>query len=429
MAEVEAGVTRRVVTLFAPYRGRLALITVAILVSSSLGVVNPFLTQAVFDQALFVPGGPRTRAADVLVAAMIVVPMVAALIGVGPDVPDHVLGNRVMADLRSRLFAHLQRMDLAFFTAHPDRGDPVPAGQRRRRRAGGAHRDGQLDPVQRGHGGRGAGGDAAAVLAAHAGRGRAGAAVRRAADPGRAGSGAGSPARTQESLSEMTAITEESLSVSGVLLAKVFDRQAYEIAALPRGERAPGRPAGAAGHDRAVASSRSCRPSSGSPRRWSTWRRASSIRRQRQRRVSAGHARRLHDAADPAALPDGQPAAGLAGRADLAGAVPADLRLPRPGPAHRRRARTPGCSTPSAVAGRGASFERRLVRATRRRRRGRRGPVADAEPTHGPAGPCATSSLIVEPGQLAAVVGPSGAGKTTLSYLVPRLYDVDRGGC
>ena len=35
---------------------------------------------------------------------------------------------------------------------------------------------------------------------------------------------------TQESLSEMTAITEESLSVSGVLLAKVFNRQAYEVA-------------------------------------------------------------------------------------------------------------------------------------------------------------------------------------------------------
>ena len=36
-------------------------------------------------------------------------------------------------------------------------------------------------------------------------------------------------------------------------------------------------------------------------------------------------------------------------------------------------------------------------------------------------------SLSIEPGQLAALVGPSGAGKTTMTYLVPRLYDVQRG--
>ncbi|TMK76108.1 MAG: ATP-binding cassette domain-containing protein, partial [Actinobacteria bacterium] len=35
--------------------------------------------------------------------------------------------------------------------------------------------------------------------------------------------------------------------------------------------------------------------------------------------------------------------------------------------------------------------------------------------------------LDIRPGQLAALVGPSGAGKTTVTYLVPRMYDVDRG--
>ena len=227
MAEVEAGVTRRVVTLFTPYRGRLALITVAILVSSSLGVVNPFLTRAVFDQALFVPGGPRLGLLYVLVAAMIVVPLVAALIGVGQTYLTTSLGNRVMQDLRNRLFAHLQSMHLGFFTGTRT-GD---IQSRLGNDVGGVQAvvtdtassilsnvvtvvaslvgmlllSWQLTlialallPVF-------------VVLQIQVGRVR-----RRVA------------ASTQTSLSEMTSITQESLSVSGVLLSKVFDRQVFE---------------------------------------------------------------------------------------------------------------------------------------------------------------------------------------------------------
>ena len=110
---------RRVWALFTPYRRSLVLIVFAVLVSSGLGIVTPFLTQAAFDRALFPVdgGGVRLSLLAWLVAGMIAIPVVSALIGVWQTYLTTLLGNRVMADLRSRLFAHLQRMDLAFFTA------------------------------------------------------------------------------------------------------------------------------------------------------------------------------------------------------------------------------------------------------------------------------------------------------------------------
>src|SRR6201991_3074248 len=110
---------RRVWSLFTPYRSSLVLIAVAVLLSSGLGIITPFLTQAAFDEALFSTDGSGVQLELLgwLVGGMVAVPVVSALIGVYQTCRTTLLGNRVMADLRGRLFEHLQRMDLAFFTA------------------------------------------------------------------------------------------------------------------------------------------------------------------------------------------------------------------------------------------------------------------------------------------------------------------------
>lgn len=50
---------RRIVALFVPYRGRVLLVLVVIVVSSALSVVGALLIKVVFDKALFPPGGPN----------------------------------------------------------------------------------------------------------------------------------------------------------------------------------------------------------------------------------------------------------------------------------------------------------------------------------------------------------------------------------
>jgi ATP-binding cassette, subfamily B, bacterial len=207
-----------------------AVVAGTILVSSLLGVALPFLTQAVLDRALFPRladnsvGPPRIGLQLALVGASIAVTLFGVLLGVVQTWLTTRLGKSVMRD---RLFAYLQRMELAFFTGtrtgeiQSRLGNDVAGVQS-------VVTDTASSIL----------GNAVTVISALVAmlvlswrltlvavvllplfvllQVRVGRVRRRVAGA------------TQRSVADMTAITQETLSVSGVLLAKVFDRQQAE---------------------------------------------------------------------------------------------------------------------------------------------------------------------------------------------------------
>src|SRR6266540_2368720 len=220
---------RQVVGQFRPYRGQVLVVALLILVTSGLGVVSPLLIKVVFDRALFVPGGPRVGLLVKLVGLMIAVPVVASVVGVYQSYLTNTVGQRVMRDLRARLYEHLQSLSLRFFTA-------TRTGEIQSRLANDV---GGLQTVIT---------DTASTILANgvillstlvamlllswqltllslamlplfAWLTRAVGRRRRQVS-----------AETQSALADMSALTEETLSVSGVLLAKVFGRQAVQAA-------------------------------------------------------------------------------------------------------------------------------------------------------------------------------------------------------
>jgi ATP-binding cassette, subfamily B, bacterial len=106
-------VTRRVLALFRPYRGRLTAVLGLIVVSAGLGMVSPFLLRDVLDEAI--PAKDRVQLAW-LVGGMIAIAIATGVISVGQAWLSNAVGQRVMHDLRAAVYRHLQRLSLAFFT-------------------------------------------------------------------------------------------------------------------------------------------------------------------------------------------------------------------------------------------------------------------------------------------------------------------------
>ncbi len=105
--------THRMLALFAAYRLRLTAVVGLIVFSAGLSMVAPFLLRGVLDSAL--PHRDETLLTE-LVLGMIVIAIATAAIGVVQTYMSNVVGQRVMHDLRAAVYRHLQRMSLAFFT-------------------------------------------------------------------------------------------------------------------------------------------------------------------------------------------------------------------------------------------------------------------------------------------------------------------------
>ncbi|HXF35888.1 MAG TPA: ABC transporter ATP-binding protein [Actinomycetota bacterium] len=231
---------RRVIATFRPYRGKVALVGLAIVVSSGLGVVNPLMIAAIFNDALFGPTRgpaagmcagrpcPNLPLLYLYVGIMVVVPIVTGLIGIAQTYLSNLVGLRVMQDLRNSLYAHLQFMPLRFFTT-------TRTGEIQSRLANDV---GGVQTVVT---------DTASSVLSNVvvivssliamlvlsvpltilSLGMTPLFVWLTAKVGRARREVAT--NTQRTLADLTAVTEETLSVSGILLSKAFGRQRHEI--------------------------------------------------------------------------------------------------------------------------------------------------------------------------------------------------------
>src|SRR6188472_1410951 len=400
----------RIVRLFRPHRGVLALIVAMILLTSVLSVIGALLVRRVFDHALFVRGGPDLGALYPLVAALIAIPIVNGVLNVGQTYLTEVVGNRVLQELRNTLFEHLERLSLAFYTA-------TRSGEVQSRLAndvGGVQTTitSTASSVVSNVVTLVSSVVAMLVLSPLL------TAISLAATPvfvlfsrrvGRARRKARRDA--QASLAAMGSITQETLSVSGILLAKVFGRQEHEI-------------------DRYRAENAN---------------QANLQIRQAIVGRSFFAVTQAFFGISPALV---YLLAGLQGaHGDLsAGTLVAftTLQTRLLFPINQLLQVSVDVQSSLALFGRIFELLDLQPRITDRpdalsiAAEDIRGEVAlenvgfrygggEDGGAPAPAEALRDVSMLVSPGQLAALVGPSGAGKTTISYLLPRLYDVERG--
>ena len=106
----------RVIRLFGRYKFQVALVVLLVVATAGFGVINPVLVKFVFDNGLFPEGGPNMRVLLLLAGAMAIIAAANAVLGICQTYMTQKVGQYVMRDLRDAVYAHLQGMPLRFFT-------------------------------------------------------------------------------------------------------------------------------------------------------------------------------------------------------------------------------------------------------------------------------------------------------------------------
>ena len=107
------GLVRRVASYGRPYRGLILGFLVVLAASSAVGVVPPLLLQRIIDRGVI--GGDQRLVITLAIVVAVIAFVDAALNLVGRWCSSH-LGESLIRDLRTQVFAHVQSMPLAFFT-------------------------------------------------------------------------------------------------------------------------------------------------------------------------------------------------------------------------------------------------------------------------------------------------------------------------
>ncbi|NNE11074.1 MAG: ABC transporter ATP-binding protein [Ilumatobacter sp.] len=118
MAEHDSFSWRRVARLFAPHRARVIVVSVLVLATAVLGVVNPLLIQVTFDDGLFpASGGVDVELVVTLCAIMLGITATSTVLGVVQTIATNRLGQDVLRELRDRLYRHLHDLSLSFYAS------------------------------------------------------------------------------------------------------------------------------------------------------------------------------------------------------------------------------------------------------------------------------------------------------------------------